>query len=225
MLEYFILKKKLNNKSQANLKDNTMKKLYAKKSFATNNHIKLIVLAVFMFTTVFSGYSQVRVPFAPRASVNTPTQTIYTVKGDFNMIGNTNLTLVNYGDNTNNFGDMEYVDVDNDSSTLNSSSATLNFSTENSAIPECSRILYAGLYWTGRAGDALTYTINGIELNKRKVLLKTPNSGSYIEITANNNDIYYPSGTDGNMYSAYADITNEIDQNDFQNSKCGKYAN
>ncbi|WP_198669837.1 DUF7507 domain-containing protein [Cognataquiflexum aquatile] len=46
---------------------------------------------------------------------------------------------------------MKYVDVDSDGNTLNSSSSTLVFSSENNADPNCSEIVYAGLYWSGRA--------------------------------------------------------------------------
>jgi hypothetical protein len=71
-----------------------------------------------------------------------------TINGDFQMIGNTNLTLVSYSeDNNNSNDDMKVVDIDNDDSTTNSSSATLNFSTENGANINQSTILYAGLYW------------------------------------------------------------------------------
>jgi hypothetical protein len=42
------------------------------------------------------------------------------------MLGNTNLTLVNYNNTTNN-NSMKYVDIDGDSNTLNSSMATLSF--------------------------------------------------------------------------------------------------
>ncbi|MDP2161487.1 MAG: hypothetical protein Q8K02_13460, partial [Flavobacterium sp.] len=75
------------------------------------------------------------------------------VKGDFTMIGNTNLTLANYGDETSNNNIMQYVDIDGDANTWNSSSANLSLSTENGANPACSNIVYAGLYWTGRASD------------------------------------------------------------------------
>ncbi len=74
------------------------------------------------------------------------------------MIGNTNMTLQNYGDNNNNGTDNSsiYVDIDGDPNTINSSSATLQFSEENDANPECTNIIYAGLYWTGRAHDGGT---------------------------------------------------------------------
>ncbi|MCE9539073.1 MAG: hypothetical protein K8R85_07635, partial [Bacteroidetes bacterium] len=97
---------------------------------------------------------QVIKPFTQRASVYSPTQKMYHIKGDYTMVGNTNLTPVVYSITTNNNdGSMKYVDIDGVDSTVNSSSATLNFSTENGSIPECSKIVYAGLYWTGRAND------------------------------------------------------------------------
>ncbi|MDY0099669.1 MAG: hypothetical protein RBR81_10750, partial [Bacteroidales bacterium] len=94
--------------------------------------------------------------FAQRTSVYTPTQKIYSIKGDFTMIGNKNLTTQDPTADGNGNKIMEYVDVDGDANTLNSSSATLQFSTENGAIPACSEIVYAGLYWTGRAHDGGT---------------------------------------------------------------------
>ncbi|NCP07048.1 MAG: hypothetical protein GW863_12005, partial [Flavobacteriales bacterium] len=115
-----------------------MKKLYTKKTSANTKSIQLFVFAVLLLSVIFKGYSQVRVPFAPRTATNSPLQTVYSVKGDFTMIGNTNLTLVNYSNNGSNFADMRYVDVDSDLNTWNSSSSTLNFSKENNAIPECS---------------------------------------------------------------------------------------
>ena len=93
--------------------------------------------------------AQLLKPFTPR----TP---LYQIKGDFTLLGNTNITLVNYTNEGNNgLGSyVKYVDVDGDPLTWNSSSATLQFSTENEADPDCSSILFAGLYWSGRAHDA-----------------------------------------------------------------------
>jgi hypothetical protein len=114
--------------------------------------VGVIVLLILTGLMIEPVYSQVRVGFQPRTSVYTPTKTIYNVRGDFTMIGNTNMTLVNYGDNIlNSNNDMRYVDVDAITNTLNSSSATLSLSDENGAIPACSNIIFAGLYWTGRA--------------------------------------------------------------------------
>ena len=187
------------------LKAYKMKKLYAtnKALLSNKNLYPFLIMAILLISTVYSSYGQVRVPFTPRTSSTTPTTTVYNVKGDFTMIGNTNLTLLPplYTNTANNNNDMQYVDIDGTAvpgnNTFNSSSAFLDFSTENSAIPECSNIIYAGLYWTGRArsgtddnadGDnnpnTFQVTKNGITkfFDKQKVSIKGPSSASYIPL-------------------------------------------
>ncbi|MDR0228491.1 MAG: hypothetical protein LBI72_05435 [Flavobacteriaceae bacterium] len=310
---------------------------------------------VMLFITILSTasiYGQVKVDFKPRQSVKAPIPYTnvknYKVQGDFLMLGNTSMTLVNYAlekDNSSNL--MRYVDVDGDGNTINSSSADL-------VLPggECTEILYAGLYWSGRAHDGgssaheftvnntvtrevydgdikvtggnfsnyginlsksregssrnyytryqidfkgtttiIDFTSSGVflwengswralpswitnpsfsiksaqlqqslvirsgsstltiktlfsnsatngnsssytnnnnymimdfsgeaevqeskSLDKRKVKLKVKDK-SYIDVVANDSDIYYPSDKDGNMYSAYADVTDYVRQN------------
>ena len=117
--------------------------------------------------------------------------------------GNTNLA-------GNNFFFMNYVDVDSDGSTFNSSSSNL-------AIPAGATVAWAGLYWSGdlSAGsqDRLTSTPGQIysagqpapnpSLN-RQAQLQIPGS-SYQTITADNIDEY-----GGRYYSAYADVTSLV---------------
>ena len=91
-----------------------MRKLYTIKANIHSQTSKLILLAVLLIFSAFNSYSQEIVPFTPRASSADPATTVYTVKGDFSMIGNTNLTLVNYNDTRNNNNDMIYVDEDTD---------------------------------------------------------------------------------------------------------------
>ena len=98
-----------------------------------------------------------QVNFTQRTATATPGQTVYNIKGDFTLLGNTNLTLSSYGTTTDNEGNqMRYVDIDGDSNTLNSSMATLELSNggENSASQNCSTVIFAGLYWTGKSDDA-----------------------------------------------------------------------
>jgi hypothetical protein len=103
---------------------------------------------------------KLNVGFTQRTSQYSPTKKIYTVKGDFTMLGNTCLTPQNYAVDQNNNGQyMTYVDTDGDSNTWNSSSATLALSTENGAIPSCSNIVYAGLYWTGKSSPNPTFNV------------------------------------------------------------------
>lgn len=186
-------------------------------SFGGNN----IIIIFFLLMSVVM-HSQVRVNFTPREPIASPSTSIYNIKGDFTLIGNTNLTLNNYDVNEpNSNNNMIYVDIDGDSNTFNSSSANLTFSTENGAVPECSKVVFAGLYWTGRSSDGsnspdiFNVTKNSVTktFNKRKVKLKGPTSSSYTEITANTNDIYYPQNSDGFMYSAFAEITEYVKAN------------
>jgi hypothetical protein len=106
---------------------------------------------------------------------------------------------------------------------LNSSSAYLTFSTENGAIPANSNILFAGLYWTGRSHDntspnTFNVTKNGVtkSYDKSVVYLKHRNAVGYTRVDANDlsftQDIYYPTGSEGHMFSAYADVTEYIKQ-------------
>ena len=107
---------------------------------------KNIIIIFFLLISIVM-HSQVRVNFTPRKPIASPSTSIYNIKGDFTLIGNTNLTLNNYDVNEpNSNNNMIYVDIDGDSNTFNSSSANLTFSTENGAIPECSKVVFAGLY-------------------------------------------------------------------------------
>ena len=149
--------------------------------------------------------AQVRVPFKQRTSAFSPTKTIYSINGDYTMIGNTNLTLQNYSDtrlNSNNT--MIKVDADGISGTNNSSASTLTFSTENGAVPSCSKVLYAGLYWTARTDN------NATEIAKRTVKFRGPNQDSYTTYTALSNEIRYPG--DDNMYVAFTEVTSQVQQ-------------
>ena len=133
-----------------------MKNLY----ISTKNNLKFLVAIVFLLGGLVSATAQVRVGFTQRTSSYTPTKKIYNLKGNFTMMGNTCLTPQNYGDNTNNNGQyMQYVDTDGNPNTLNSSASTLVFSNENGAVPSCSNIVYAGLYWTGKSSANNTFSV------------------------------------------------------------------
>ncbi|MBJ7882743.1 HYR-like domain-containing protein [Gelidibacter salicanalis] len=324
-----------------------MKKLYTEKINNIKPILQLVLVVVLALAPSVFTQAQVKVEFTPRASAFTPNKTVYNVKGDFTMLGNTNLTLVDYDDNGNNSEDMAYVDVDNDNATWNSSAASLNLSDQIS--PECTNIVYAGLYWTGRStgdneftvtkefatgktitenisddaevfnGQAIPNTTYGLAItnsttlatytftstaggntvkfflykgynddktylkvsvnngpqtdvatssltnanvilktpytifsgsdyalkikrlevlpqnrahvnisytstynetvertksfNKRKVSIKGPNATNYTQLTAHATDIYYPSGTDNDIFSAYVDVTDYVKNN------------
>ena len=125
---------------------------------------KLLVALVALCMLPLATMAQVVRPFTQRTAAETPSRKIYNLKGDFQMIGNSNLTSSTYGDTgnaANNGGRMVYVDIDNDNATKNSSSATLQFPTEAGVDHNCSKIVYAGLYWTGRSVDGMNVYIGG----------------------------------------------------------------
>lgn len=186
--------------------------------------LKFLLLGALGFLLMVQPLAaQVIVPFTQRSSIVTPDRKIYNIRGDFTMIGNTNLTLEDYGDQTNNsFNQMKYVDVDQDPRTLNSSSATLQLSTENGAIPECSNIIYAGLYWSGRSvpgNEPFTVTKAfpgnenpiAVTLDKKKLKIKGPRETSYTEFQASNDNLYFPDANQhGDMFVGYVEITEYV---------------
>lgn len=131
-----------------------------------HTYLKKLAVALALITALpLVSMAQVVIPFTQRTSVLTPSRKIYNLKGDFQMIGNSNLTKSPYSDDGNNTTGMVYVDIDGDATTLNSSSATLQFSAEAGIDHSCTKIVYAGLYWMGRAHDGTSspesWTIGG----------------------------------------------------------------
>jgi uncharacterized repeat protein (TIGR01451 family) len=183
------------------------------------------LLSLFAFP-FFSAYAQTetvpQVDFSQRTSAATPSKTTYAIKGDFTMLGNTNLTLVNYGLNTNNEGAaMKYVDIDGDANTLNSSMATLEISNsgENTADQNCSTVLFAGLYWTGKSNDSnesFSVTKNTVtkNYNKKAISLKGPGASDYTIISAKpsgvNSEIRFPGNAQSGIFIGYQEVTDYV---------------
>lgn len=117
-----------------------------------------IALMLLTFFNPWGANAQQVKPFTQRSSIYSPEKKVYHIQGDYQMIGNSNLTRSNVSESStgpsstsnNNNATMKYIDVDDDNSTVNSSRAQLKFSTEHGANPECTNVIYAGLYWTGR---------------------------------------------------------------------------
>lgn len=174
------------------------------------NKAALIVAGTILLALWMPANAQVIVPFTQRTSIYSPTTRIYNIKGDFQMIGNTNLTLETYGDDIPN-KQMIYVDVDNIPATLNSSSATLAFPIENNSVPECSNIIYAGLYWIGRAHDGGTSSPNTFSVTKSVPGSGTPTTVNSTLTVTHNSSITYTTytmtvsrqGTSSNYYPRY----------------------
>jgi uncharacterized repeat protein (TIGR01451 family) len=92
---------------------------------------------------------------------------------------------------------MTYVDVDGDSATFNSSTATLS-------LPQDAFVLFAGLYWAGDtsagAGGAAAPTPSA----RGTVLLRPPGAAGYSAVTATTLD------TNGTRFSGFRDVTDTV---------------
>ena len=177
-------------------------------------------MAYALLAGIVSTYAQgVPNPFDVRYQVNT--------KGDITFIGNNILNRdtstqdpedpYNVTGNASTFNDlfnMRYIDVDTDPTTFSSSRATLT-------LPDqaCSRIIYAGLYWSAvyRWNEGFTRspsTGDGIRENDfNQVKLQVPGSGTYVDITAD--EILFDGFNDPDFgvnapYACYADVTSLI---------------
>jgi len=125
---------------------------------------------LFLFSiSVYAQNQNYPKEFTQRTSQYSPSTKLYYLKGNFAMIGNKNLTLRSGNIDGDNADQMDYVDVDNVSRTINSSRAVLTFPMDYDANPECSEVVYAGLYWAGRADKSAngpeTWVLNGREIN------------------------------------------------------------
>ncbi len=162
----------------------------------TNHFLKTVLCLMGIWFIGLKGQAQ-EVPFTPRLSDNG--NTYLNIKGDYTFLSNSVMNRVfsdgsgvntpYNGNGSNNGLHVEYVDIDSDPTTFNSSSSTLS-------VPACSQIYWAGLYWAGnydveRDGDhrsryVHTYTDDSNHYDVTSVKFRVP-GGSYIDLTADNN--------------------------------------
>jgi uncharacterized repeat protein (TIGR01451 family) len=145
--------------------------------------------------------------FAPRFTANDT--------GDIDIFGNTLMTCPTSASgctaaqqsgvtttadsmNQNNAYNMQYVDVDGDPATFNSSRSTVS-------LPAGSQVLFAGLYWGARtaAGSGGAAARNAAARNLVK--FKAPGASAYTQLTADQLD----DGT-GGIYQGFADVTDQV---------------
>lgn len=100
----------------------------------------------------------------------------------------------------NNSHYMDYVDIDTDPTTFNSSSATYNFPVASN------KIVWAGLYWGGDTADAtVAPQTKRVDISKNnQIKLKHSTDGSYTTFTAQTIDTATGAA---NRFSAFADVT------------------
>ncbi len=162
----------------------------------TNHFLKTVLCLIGICLIGLKGQSQ-DVPFAPRLTDGG--NSYINIKGDYTFLSNsvmnrvfsdgTGVNTPYNGNGSNNSLHVEYVDIDSDPTTFNSSSSTLS-------VPDCSQIYWAGLYWAGnydveRDGDhrsryVHTYTDDSNHYDVTSVKFRVP-GGSYIDLTADNN--------------------------------------
>ncbi len=136
-------------------------------------------------------------PFTPRFTTN--------ATGDIAIVANTSMTApasdpaagnaqngVGSKINNNDFN-MAFVDVDNDPTTFDSSSASLS-------LPAGSTVLFAGLYWGGRNPQQ-----NSL---RTQVKLSTPASGGYL--TLNGALIGTSTTSNGSDYHSFINVTSQV---------------
>ncbi|WP_417352255.1 T9SS type B sorting domain-containing protein [Flavobacterium alkalisoli] len=172
------------------------------------HNLRIKILLGFLLSC-FAMQAQVAVPFTIRYQDN--------IKGDITQISN---GIVNRdsnnrdpedpygGDSANDDLNMRYIDIDSDATTFSSSSATLSAITDVS----CSRVLYAGLYWSAIYKYNTGNSSSGRATDFNQIKLKLPGSTTYTDI--NGTTIFDGFGTtdfnSNSPYVCYADITSLV---------------
>ena len=140
--------------------------------------IKIIICTAILLLIHNAGFTQLMTPFTPRFSAR--------LNGDFVSIGNNVLSTTATGNYTGDAGNHNlvtvFVDIDNDATTFNSSSANFTKPVPNTT---CVSIKKAYLYWA--AADFEESTISNEpswSYNTAKLML--PGSSTYTTITADN---------------------------------------
>ncbi len=172
----------------------------AKQTPHNSNMKKIFLVLCLSLITGHDLFSQIVVPFTKRYSV--------TQKGGLVMVANSILTCNGGGSCTaaqneippagtqvNNNGNSAYIDIDGDAATFSSSSANLN-------LPLCSKISFAGLYWSS------VITSGNVKYAQRKnVKIKVPGSTSYTTLTA---DTSFDVNSGYVFYNCFKNITSIV---------------
>jgi gliding motility-associated-like protein len=176
----------------------------------------IFLLGCFLLVNLVS-YAQVPVPFTVRYEQNLKGDMTLISNGIVNRQTNTDGPNVPYNatGNTSEFNDnlnMQYIDIDGDSSTFSSSSASLLLPASG-----CNKIVYAGLYWsaTYRFNNGFSTSPgdgdNVRENDFNQVRLKLP-GGTYQNITGQLifDGFTNPDFIANSPYACYADITSLV---------------
>ena len=163
---------------------------------------QIISLIVFLFTATSILNAQVVDPFAIRYQNSQ--------KGGIRLLSNVSVSCTNcaattsqippIGTGQNNGLNASYVDIDGVAGTYMSSSDSLN-------LPNCSEILWAGLYWSARiGGNGLSPTSVTNYALRNQVRLRV-NNGAYVSLTA---DEILDNTTGHQTYHCFKNITSIV---------------
>lgn len=163
-----------------------------------------LISIIVLFSSNIAVFAQVRKEFTQRTSSHALQQyvkpgsqgKIYNLRGDFAMAGNTNITFTNYSDDENNSSNLSYVDIDFDGTTINSSSSYLNLLDDG-----CSEIVYAGLYWAGRANTG-NRTFN-VTASTASSIASTATNQTFVHNSPNNNFYSMSINRQGGWFTRY----------------------
>ena len=176
------------------------------KNAITHNKIKNTLYLLVLFSSLFAN-AQVLDPFTPRFNG--------TIRGDVTMIANNMLSrtaTTNYNGESSNhdFSDNVYVDIDNDPTTFNSSSANL---TNPQPSLDCISIYRAYLYWAAadREPTSDPNSENQPNWNYNDIKLMIPGQTTYTTFRAD--DVIYRGRNthlNNDPYICFKDITNQV---------------
>ncbi|MGG8496617.1 hypothetical protein ACQY1Q_09385, partial [Tenacibaculum sp. TC6] len=129
-----------------------------------------------------------------------------------NILNRPNTSTPYDGNGYNHQFDLGYIDIDGDPTTFSSSRATLN-------LPTCSKVVYAGLYWSGiYPFDNWSEENGGVNTRDNdfnEIKFKLP-GGNYIDLVADKFDltkrelIYDDGAYDEMPYVCYKDVTSLV---------------
>ncbi|WP_339916702.1 gliding motility-associated C-terminal domain-containing protein [Yeosuana marina] len=180
---------------------------FLKKLKIRSQNLLKIILSIFLLSNCVVN-AQIMTPFQVRYSEN--------IKGDVtiianNMISRDSIADYNGGDDNHDFSDNVYVDIDNDSSTFNSSSAVLVNPEPNLACLQIRKVL---LYWAAADFEPDTSDPNSENQpnwNFNDIKLMLPGETNYSTLTAD--DVIFR-GRDTHFgndpYVCVKDITNLV---------------
>lgn len=155
---------------------------------------------IFLCLIIQNYFGQIVDPFSIRYQVNQKGGLVFLANTSVGCNCTANSEMPPGGTSDNNSFSMSFVDVDSDASTYMSS-------TDQLALPNCSEILWAGLYWEGILNDIPANTANFTNRNKVKLSV---NNSSYTTLTA---DELLDNTTGKITYFAFKDITSIVQAN------------